>query len=84
LRVRLAELLDDLPDLRFLLIGQIEIAKHAHHAAAMMAALPLALRCCGACRLLRLLSKRRHGYDYRGCQGNGKKNGTNDRHYSNS
>jgi hypothetical protein len=80
LRARLPELLHDLPDLRFLLIRQIEIAKHAHRAAAMMVALPLPARCGGVRRRLRLLSEAGNGYDDRGYQGNGKKNGTKNRH----
>lgn len=73
LRMRLAELLHDLLDLRLLLSAQIDAAEHPHEAApAVMMALPLALALRRPRRRLAcLLSKDRNG----GCQCRAQRNG---------
>jgi hypothetical protein len=85
-RMRLAELLHDLLELRFLLIAQIYAAKHAHEAvpSAVAVALPLAVPGLGGAlrrRLPGLLRKHRDGGNQSAAQRGGKKKGTKGFHW---
>lgn len=82
LRMRLAVLLHDLLDLRFLLVGQSHALEQTHETMAVpVTAMPLALALSGAedalrRRLARLLCKDGHRGKKRGAQRHGKKKGS--------